>query len=205
MVAPHPCLAWSPASPSRPRAVAPSTPKPSARSGSTGRQRYQDRCRERPEGDGVTCHVTYFDRSVIDRLKNGNWFEDPSNNSSPAPDRPIAIGDIDLSKEGRKSSVPDCPLIWKNLLVTRIYDKANDTLIYLAHSEAVDRRFRPRCRSPLSRSMASGHLGEWAAGISDPADAADQTAGRGTGFRTPFRATARASARLRSAAFTPHT
>jgi hypothetical protein len=29
-----------------------------------------------PEVSGVTCHVTYFDRSVIDRLKKGNWFED---------------------------------------------------------------------------------------------------------------------------------
>ena len=25
-------------------------------------------------------------------------------------------------------------LIWKSLIVTRIYDKKNDTLIYLAHS-----------------------------------------------------------------------
>ena len=28
-----------------------------------------------PKVSGVTCHVTYFDRSVIDRLKKGNWFE----------------------------------------------------------------------------------------------------------------------------------
>ncbi|MGO8176263.1 CreA family protein, partial [Rhizobium ruizarguesonis] len=34
-----------------------------------------------PEVKGITCHVTYFDRSLIDRFKNGNWFEDPSNNS----------------------------------------------------------------------------------------------------------------------------
>ncbi|MGO4843085.1 CreA family protein, partial [Rhizobiaceae sp. 2RAB30] len=31
-----------------------------------------------PGFDGVTCHVSYFDRGVIDRLKKGNWFEDPS-------------------------------------------------------------------------------------------------------------------------------
>ena len=34
-----------------------------------------------PKIKGVTCHVTYFERGVIDRLKNGNWFEDPSNNA----------------------------------------------------------------------------------------------------------------------------
>src|SRR4051794_37047800 len=34
-----------------------------------------------PSVEGVTCHVSYFDRSVIDRLHKGNWFEDPSDSS----------------------------------------------------------------------------------------------------------------------------
>ncbi|RUU51814.1 CREA protein, partial [Mesorhizobium sp. M2C.T.Ca.TU.009.01.2.1] len=34
-----------------------------------------------PKVDGVTCHVAYFDRSIIDRLHKGNWFEDPSDSS----------------------------------------------------------------------------------------------------------------------------
>ena len=88
-----------------------------------------------PKVSGVTCHVTYFDRSVIDRLKNGNWFEDPSNNSIACRQTgPISIGDIDLSREGEEVFRSGLSLIWKDLLVTRIYDKANDTLIYLAHS-----------------------------------------------------------------------
>lgn len=88
-----------------------------------------------PKIKGVTCHVTYFDRSVIDRLKNGNWFEDPSNNSIACRQTgPIEIGDIDLSKEGEEVFRSGLSLIWKNLLVTRIYDRKNDTLIYLAHS-----------------------------------------------------------------------
>lgn len=91
-----------------------------------------------PKVSGVTCHVTYFDRSVIDRLKNGNWFEDPSNNSIACRQTgPITIGDIDLSKDGEEVFRSGLSLIWKNLLVTRIYDKANDTLIYLAHSRQV--------------------------------------------------------------------
>lgn len=91
-----------------------------------------------PKVGGVTCHVTYFDRSVIDRLKNGNWFEDPSNNSIACRQTgPITIGDIELSKEGEEVFRAGLSLIWKNLLVTRIYDKANDTLIYLAHSRQV--------------------------------------------------------------------
>lgn len=31
-----------------------------------------------PKVQGVTCHVAYFDRSIYDRLTQGNWFEDPS-------------------------------------------------------------------------------------------------------------------------------
>ena len=32
-----------------------------------------------PKVGGVTCHLAYFDRSVIDRLSKGNWFEGSSN------------------------------------------------------------------------------------------------------------------------------
>jgi CreA protein len=88
-----------------------------------------------PEVSGVTCHVTYFDRSVIDRLKNGNWFEDPSNNSIACRQTgPISIGSISLSQSGEEVFRAGMSLIWKKLVVNRIYDKKNDTLIYLAHS-----------------------------------------------------------------------
>ena len=88
-----------------------------------------------PEVSGVTCHVTYFDRSVIDRLKKGNWFEDPSNNAiSCQQTGPITIGDIELDKGGEEVFKSGLSLIWKSLIVTRIYDRKNDTLIYLAHS-----------------------------------------------------------------------
>nr|WP_245337407.1 MULTISPECIES: CreA family protein [Shinella] len=88
-----------------------------------------------PKVSGVTCHVTYFDRSVIDRLKKGNWFEDPSNNAiSCQQTGPITIGDIDLDRGGEEVFKSGLSLIWKSLIVTRIYDRKNDTLIYLAHS-----------------------------------------------------------------------
>ena len=91
-----------------------------------------------PKVKGVTCHVTYFDRSVVDRLKNGNWFEDPSNNSIACRQTgPIEIGDIDLSKSGEEVFKSGLSLIWKKLVVNRIYDKQNDTLIYLVHSRQV--------------------------------------------------------------------
>ncbi|TPP11445.1 CreA family protein [Rhizobium glycinendophyticum] len=91
-----------------------------------------------PEVKGVTCHVTYFDRSIIDRLSKGNWFEDPSNNSIACRQTgPIEIGKIDLSEEGEEVFREGRSIIWKSLVVNRIYDKTNDTLIYLAHSRQV--------------------------------------------------------------------
>ena len=91
-----------------------------------------------PKVKGVTCHVTYFDRSVVDRLKNGKWFEDPSNNSIACRQTgPIEIGDIDLGKGGEEVFKSGLSLIWKKLVVNRIYDKQNDTLIYLIHSRQI--------------------------------------------------------------------
>jgi CreA protein len=88
-----------------------------------------------PKVKGVTCHVTYFDRGVIDRLKNGNWFEDPSNNAiSCSQTGPVEVGDIDLGTKGEEVFRQGMSLVWKKMVVNRIYDKANDTLIYLVHT-----------------------------------------------------------------------
>jgi CreA protein len=91
-----------------------------------------------PKVDGVTCHVSYFDRSIIDRLHKGNWFEDPSDSSiSCRQTGPITIGDIDMSEGGEEVFRQGLSLIWKKQVVNRIYDKTNETLIYLSHSRQV--------------------------------------------------------------------
>tara|TARA_R110000850_G_scaffold41950_8_gene108083 strand:- start:1092 stop:1607 length:516 start_codon:yes stop_codon:yes gene_type:complete len=91
-----------------------------------------------PEVSGVTCHVAYFDRGVIDRLQKGNWFEDPSNASIACRQTgAITIRDIDLDEDGDVVFKESRSLIWKSLVVRRIYDKANDTLIYLVNSQQV--------------------------------------------------------------------
>ena len=91
-----------------------------------------------PKVEGVTCHVAYFDRGVVDRLQKGNWFEDPSDSSiSCRQTGPITIGDIDLSKDGEEVFKQGISLIWKKQVVNRIYDRASDTLIYLSHSRQV--------------------------------------------------------------------
>lgn len=91
-----------------------------------------------PKVEGVTCHVSYFDRGMIDRLQKGNWFEDPSDSAiSCHQTGPITIGDIDMSKGGEEVFKQGISLIWKKQVVNRIYDKASDTLIYLSHSRQV--------------------------------------------------------------------
>ncbi|WP_422371026.1 CreA family protein [Hoeflea sp.] len=91
-----------------------------------------------PKVQGVTCHVAYFDRGIIDRLQKGNWFEDPSNASIACRQTgPITIGDIDLDENGDVVFKESRSLVFKSLVVNRIYDKDNDTLIYLINSQQV--------------------------------------------------------------------
>ena len=88
-----------------------------------------------PKVSGVTCHVAYFDRSLWDRLSNGNIFEDPSNSSIACRQTgPIVIGDIDMSDEGEDVFSASRSLVFKTLKVTRIFDQENQVLIYLTHA-----------------------------------------------------------------------
>ena len=91
-----------------------------------------------PGVEGVTCHVSYFDRGIVDRLQKGNWFEDPSDSSiSCRQTGPIKVGEIALGAGGEEVFKQGISLIWKKQVVNRIYDRANDTLIYLSHSRQV--------------------------------------------------------------------
>ncbi|TYB89195.1 CreA family protein [Oceaniovalibus sp. ACAM 378] len=91
-----------------------------------------------PKVEGVTCHVAYFDRGLIDRLQKGNWFEDPSNSSiSCRQTGPIVIGDIVRDDEGESVFSERRSVIWKSLEVKRIFDEANQALIYISHSRQV--------------------------------------------------------------------
>ena len=91
-----------------------------------------------PSVEGVTCHISYFDRGLVDRLQKGNWFEDPSDSAiSCSQTGPIKIGDIALGQGGEEVFKQGISLIWKKQVVNRIYDKTNETLIYLSHSRQV--------------------------------------------------------------------
>lgn len=88
-----------------------------------------------PEVQGVVCHVAYFNRSLVDRLQQGNWFEDPSYSAVDCnASGPITIGSISTGKGGEEIFQQARSLIWKSLRVSRIYDAENNSLIYLAHA-----------------------------------------------------------------------
>ena len=88
-----------------------------------------------PKVQGVTCHISYFERSMWDRLSKGNWFEDPSNASIACRQTgPITIGDIDRSPSGEDVFSESRSLVFKSLNVTRIFDAKNQVLVYLTHA-----------------------------------------------------------------------
>jgi CreA protein len=91
-----------------------------------------------PKVEGVTCHVAYFERGLIDRLQKGDWFEDPSNSSiSCRQTGEITLGDIDRSDEGESVFSERRSVVWKSLRVKRIFDSKNKTLIYISHARDV--------------------------------------------------------------------
>jgi CreA protein len=91
-----------------------------------------------PDVGGVTCHLAYFERSVLDRLSQGNWFEDPSNSAIQC----ARTGPVDLSAlpPGRPEDVfsEGRSLLFKSLRVKRIYDAENRVLVYLAHASELN-------------------------------------------------------------------
>jgi len=88
-----------------------------------------------PKVAGVTCHIAYFDRSVIDRLQQGNWFEDPSFSAVDCSQTgPISVGNIATGSGGESVFSEGRSLVFKSLRVTRLYDAPKRTLVYLAHA-----------------------------------------------------------------------
>jgi CreA protein len=91
-----------------------------------------------PKVQGVSCHISRFSRSLIDRLSKGNWFVDPSNSSIACRQTgSITVGDINTSATGEEVFSQRLSLIFKSLAVRRIYDKKNETLVYVIYSRQV--------------------------------------------------------------------
>ncbi len=126
-----------------------------------------------PQVKGVICHVAYFNRSLIDRLQQGNWFEDPSYSAVDCTaNGPITIGRINTGKGGEEIFQQARSLIWKSLRVSRIYDAENNALVYLAHARELQ---QGSGKMSLSVVPLNEHQVTWAngapAGVEQPAPA----------------------------------
>ncbi len=111
--------------------------------------------------EGISCHMAHFDRSILDRLTKGDWFENPSNGSiSCGVTGPVVIGDINRSKSGEQVFRQKQSLIFKTLAVRRVYDSENDTLVYLVYSRKI---VDGSAKMSIATVPLHGHDVTWAA------------------------------------------
>ncbi|MDX2276406.1 MAG: CreA family protein [Hyphomonadaceae bacterium] len=88
-----------------------------------------------PEIPNVVCHLAYFDRSFLDRIRQGNWFEDPSNSAvSCQRIGPLVLEGVDLDRSGEEIFNQRASLLFKRLALRRVVDLENRTILYVAHS-----------------------------------------------------------------------
>lgn len=88
-----------------------------------------------PAIPNIVCHVAYFDRSFLDRMQQGNWFENPSNSSvSCQRIGPIDLSGIRTTRSGEEIFNQRQSLFFKNTAVRRIVDLENRSIVYVSHS-----------------------------------------------------------------------
>jgi len=91
-----------------------------------------------PEIPNVVCHVSYFDRSALDRLRQGNWFENPSNSAvSCQRIGPIDLSNVRAGRAGEEIFSQRQSLFFKNVALRRIVDLDNNSLVYVSHSREI--------------------------------------------------------------------
>ncbi|MES1202985.1 MAG: CreA family protein [Pseudomonadota bacterium] len=88
-----------------------------------------------PALPNVVCHVAYFNRSFLDRVRQGNWFENPSNSAvSCQRTGPIDLAGVSLSDSGEEIFSQKQSLLFKRMALRRVVDTKNHTILYIAHS-----------------------------------------------------------------------
>ncbi|MET0545070.1 MAG: CreA family protein [Caulobacterales bacterium] len=91
-----------------------------------------------PSIPGVICHMAYFDRGVLDRLRQGNWFENPSNSSvSCQKIGPVDLSKVRLDRAGEEIFSQRQSLFFKRTAIRRIVDLKNRSILYISHSREI--------------------------------------------------------------------
>lgn len=91
-----------------------------------------------PRIENVVCHMAYFERGVLDRARQGNWFEDPSNTSiSCQRTGPLDLTNVPTSRAGEEIFNQRQSLFFKKTALRRILDLDHRSLLYVSHSREV--------------------------------------------------------------------
>jgi CreA protein len=91
-----------------------------------------------PKLPQVLCYFTSFDRSFLDRIGKGKWFENPSN-SAIACHLTGPVDEAALAKLPKSDEVfsRGASLLLKAIAVRRVVDLQNRSLIYISYSREV--------------------------------------------------------------------
>jgi CreA protein len=88
-----------------------------------------------PAIPNVVCHMAYFNRGFLDRMRQGNWFENPSNSAvSCQKTGPIDLAKVPLQESGEEIFSQKQNLLFKRLGLRRVVDVENRSILYVAYS-----------------------------------------------------------------------
>jgi|GEM_PF-1116685 len=87
-----------------------------------------------PAISNVMCHMAYFNRGFLDRMRQGNWFENPSNSAvSCQRTGPINLAGVPLKESGEEIFSQKQNLLFKRLALRRVVDRDNRSILYIAY------------------------------------------------------------------------
>ncbi len=88
-----------------------------------------------PQLPQITCYFGSFDRSLIDRLGNGNWFENPSNTAIDCHQTsPIDATTLATLPKNAEVFSKGSSLFFKSIALRRIVDVPNQSIVYVSYS-----------------------------------------------------------------------
>jgi CreA protein len=93
-----------------------------------------------PKIGNIVCHVAHFNRGVLDRATQGNWFEDPSNASiSCQRVGPVDLSNVKMGAGGEEVFSERTSLFFNRMAVRRIVDIENRSIVYVAYGRELVR------------------------------------------------------------------
>jgi CreA protein len=88
-----------------------------------------------PKIPNVVCHLAYFNRSFLDRMRQGNWFENPSNSAvSCQRTGAISLSGVHLDRSGEEIFNQGQSLLFKRMAIRRVVDIENRSILYVVYS-----------------------------------------------------------------------